>query len=656
MKKILIFIFFIILSFGVYGCSNGKNEDTEKHEHSFASSYSFDASNHWFDCSCSEKKDVNSHVWDEGAITVEATEKKSGEVKYSCIDCGKSKYETIAMLEHEHDFNGWVHEVKPTCYGDGTKGYRYCNTCQKYFDENFNEISSTKIFIPSLSHDLKYVEGTSLPCNLGGTIGHKKCSHCGETFAFEKDKITLGAIGQWTMYPYGNWSNQEIEIVVDNGNTCMKIAPCDWYPSIIGFKKDVTNNVTKAGTYRLLVDVKAGPSSYVQNGKLDFIGIYTGGKVNISVNQNNLKNIKSNEWTTLEFEYTLPSGISSNYFNIDGYYWPETSLSENYVLIDNIRIVAADDESNTNLDGMGFGDFEGLINIKKIDSVVSHKYDEGVVTKEATELEQGEKKYTCLQCGDTYTKKYNFGTGGSISILNMSNSFGDDSMWLLYDILESLGYEDIYLGNLYIGGSYASQHASNIANDAPAYEYRVNSNGSWITTPNSKISTAVESRQWDFIISNQQSEALTKDNITGIQEILDYYSEKQPNAQIYWNVTWGHSSTSTFGTDYHKMYEVLMEKGQQYILPMEKIDYIVVTGTAIENARILLGKDLMRDKLHLDLYCGRYTAALALAKAFTGKDISNASHPTSISNEEFNLIVMAVNAAYENKWEVTDFN
>ena len=156
------------------------------------------------------------------------------------------------------------------------------------------------------------------------------------------------------------------------------------------------------------------------------------------------------------------------------------------------------------------------------------------------------------------------------------------------------------------------------------------------------------------MISNQNSAAFLTSNSEGIEEILTYFQEEQPNATIYWNLTWGHSTSALYGKDYHGMYLKLMENAPSILESYEQIEFIVPTGTAVENARHALDRDLMRDGLHLDLYVGRYTAALTLAKAFTGRDIANASHPASVTNEEFEIIVKAVNAAFETKYAVTD--
>ena len=47
-------------------------------------------------------------------------------------------------------------------------------------------------------------------------IDEQKCIHCGELYGFASDSVSLPGVGQWTKYPYGNWTNQEIEIFVES--------------------------------------------------------------------------------------------------------------------------------------------------------------------------------------------------------------------------------------------------------------------------------------------------------------------------------------------------------------------------------------------------------------------------------------------------------
>lgn len=71
-------------------CSNN-------HEHKFGDAYKHDEHNHWVECECGEKKDVTSHIWDEGTLTKQASLAEDGEFSQSCI-CGAKKVTKVDSL------------------------------------------------------------------------------------------------------------------------------------------------------------------------------------------------------------------------------------------------------------------------------------------------------------------------------------------------------------------------------------------------------------------------------------------------------------------------------------------------------------------------------------------------------------------------------
>ena len=88
----------------------------------------------------------------------------------------------------------------------------------------------------------------------------------------------------WGQYPYGNWSQAPYYIVNDGGNMCGKIVASTWYPGCTKLQKDLSNNICKAGSYRLSFDVKlsyAAKNNFVSDnqgkryGHLD-VGLWTG--------------------------------------------------------------------------------------------------------------------------------------------------------------------------------------------------------------------------------------------------------------------------------------------------------------------------------------------------------------------------------------------
>ena len=69
-------------------------------------------------------------------------------------------------------------------------------------------------------------------------------------------------------------------------------------------------------------------------------------------------------------------------------------------------------------------------------------------------------------------------------------------MEYVWQIADDLGVENIYLGNLFIGGCTLDTHALNAKNNNLAYAYRVNSNGSW-KTESYRMGDALSEQNWD---------------------------------------------------------------------------------------------------------------------------------------------------------------
>ena len=95
----------------------------------------------------------------------------------------------------------------------------------------------------------------------------------------------------------------------------------------------------------------------------------------------------------------------------------------------------------------------------------------------------------------------------SIKILAIGNSFADNAMAYLYPILAALGYDDIVLGNLFIGGCSLATHTYNALNNLPAYTYRKNTTGKFDNVDNVSISTALADEDWQYVTMQQASGA-----------------------------------------------------------------------------------------------------------------------------------------------------
>jgi len=220
-----------------------------------------------------------------------------------------------------------------------------------------------------------------------------------------------------------------------------------------------------------------------------------------------------------------------------------------------------------------------------------------------------------------------------IRILMIGNSFSDDTVEHVYPILRDLGYEEIILGNLYIGGCSINMHLSNLLNDVPVYAYRRNTDGTWQTTPGTRMSDALRSQPWDFVsMQSGTSDGSGNTNLASFARLPRFIALVRalvPQAKLVWNMTWvgepgcSHRDFLLYDCDGDKQYRDMMTTVRAAVLTCPEITCVTATGTAVANARTsYLGNTLCRDYYHLTLGLGRYIAGLTFAGALTGVDLS----------------------------------
>ncbi len=253
---------------------------------------------------------------------------------------------------------------------------------------------------------------------------------------------------------------------------------------------------------------------------------------------------------------------------------------------------------------------------------------------------------------------------GTLSILAIGNSFSSDAMEYFYQIAKNLGISKMYLGNLYIAGCTLATHLSNANNDSASYTYYKNTSGSWSSTSNVKMSTALTERSWDFVTLQQASPNSGQANTYGsnLTNLIAYVKSKLKNPEatkLAWHMTWAYQADSThsgfanYSNNQTTMYNKIIEAVNSQVVPNKDIEVIIPTGTAIQNLRSsILGDKLTRDGYHLSYGVGRYTAALMWVKELTGLDINtvtwkSTSTALSSNGEEKFLAIEAVNFAYK---------
>ncbi len=214
----------------------------------------------------------------------------------------------------------------------------------------------------------------------------------------------------------------------------------------------------------------------------------------------------------------------------------------------------------------------------------------------------------------------------SLKILAIGNSFSQDATQYLWNIAKDDGYTNVTVGNLYHAGCTLAQHMNYIQTSATEYTYYKNTTGTINANKDATLLQALTDEDWDIITVQQASgssgEANTYDTA---YDLVAYVNEHKtnPNAKIYWHMTWAYQSDSThssfpkYNSDQMTMYNAILGAVQTKILPntvpsgSQTFRGVIPCGTAIQNLRTsYIGDTLTRDGYHMSLDRGRYTVAL----------------------------------------------
>lgn len=331
---------------------------------------------------CGRKKQVETkpalgHTWDEGKVTKEATCSETGVKTYTCTRCGGTKNEEIPKTKHDYEEHV---ETPATCTSRGVS-YYVCKNCglttskkqtpatghihtevrnkkdATYTDDGYTGDTyckdcckklETGTMIPKLvekEHDYgEWVLDQAPTCKKYG-VRHRICKNCGDREVDVLDKVDH------------SW-----ELVSTTPATCI-IGEIQHYKcSVCGETKDVT------------LSNPLGEHSW-DNGKVTKEATCTedGEKTYTCTvcNTTKTKVIPATGHQHKEVRNAKKATCTE-----DGY------TGDTYCTDCNTKL-----ESGTVINKLG------------------HTWDNGVITKEATETEEGVKTYTCKTCGETKTEK-----------------------------------------------------------------------------------------------------------------------------------------------------------------------------------------------------------------------------------------------------------
>ena len=291
-----------------------------------------------------------------------------------------------------------------------------------------------------------------------------------------------------------------------------------------------------------------------------------------------------------------------------------------------------------------------------------HSY-KATVEIESGILTEGVMKNVCEYCGDFYTEA--IPATKSVKILAIGNSFSDDAMEYLWDIMKSGGVEKITLGRLYIGSCSIDTHCMNLIANKNAYTYYKNTAGKWESYTKRTIKSALDEEEWDIITVQQVSGSSgVSSSLDNLKKFVSEVKKAEPLAKIYWHMTWAYQSTSThnafatYNSDQMTMYKAIVDTVNSRVLTNSDILGVIPAGTAIQNLRSsYVGDTVTRDGYHMSYDYGRYTTALTWYAFFTGKSAENVSWVpssyTAILNKNIDVIRESVDNAIKTPYEVT---
>ena len=222
-----------------------------------------------------------------------------------------------------------------------------------------------------------------------------------------------------------------------------------------------------------------------------------------------------------------------------------------------------------------------------------------------------------------------------LKILTLGHSLTVDACHMLNLVADAEGYKDLLIGTLYYSGCPLNKHVKYLTDDEAAYNLYLSSTKTPKVAPDTTdgvtMKYALNYEYWDIIIMQGGVFEVAKEptyTAGDIQIIQNYVKENvvNKNVKFAWHMPWVfptdrdlqltkdndsyHKNYEEFDHDRSKLYNAMTKCVGDHIVTDETFDFLIPTGTAIENAlsSYLTEKDLHRDYAHASDY-GRLIAA-----------------------------------------------
>lgn len=331
---------------------------------------------------CKKKKQVETkpalgHTWDEGKITKEATCSETGVKTYTCSRCGGTKTEEIPKTKHDYE----EHVVKaPTCTEKGIS-YYVCKNCR---------LTTSRRHTPATGHihtEVRNQKDATYKEN--GYTGDTYCKDCGK-------KLETGTVIPKLVekeHDYGEW-------IPDQAPTCKKYGTRYRICKNCGDREvDVLDKVDH--TWELVSTTPATCTiGEIQHYKCSVCGETKDVTLSNPLGEHSWDNGKVTKKATCTedgektYTCTVCNTTKTEVIPATGHQHKEVRNAK--------KATCTEDGYTGDTYCKDCGEkLEAGSVIKKL----GHTWDNGVITKEATETEEGIKTYTCKTCGETKTEK-----------------------------------------------------------------------------------------------------------------------------------------------------------------------------------------------------------------------------------------------------------
>ena len=331
---------------------------------------------------CKKKKQVETkpalgHTWDEGNITKEATCSETGVKTYTCSRCGGTKTEDIPKTKHNYE----EHVVKaPTCTEKGVS-YYVCKNCG---------LTTSRRQTPATGHihtEVRNQKDATYKEN--GYTGDTYCKDCGK-------KLETGTVIPKLVekeHDYGEW-------VLDQAPTCKKYGARHRICKNCGDREvDVLDKVDHS--WELVSTTPATCTiGEIQHYKCSVCGETKDVTLSNPLGEHSWDEGKVTKKATCTedgektYTCTVCNTTKTKVIPATGHQHKEVRNAKKATCTeDGYTGDTYCTDCNTKLES-------GTV-INKL----GHTWDNGVITKEATETEEGVKTYTCKTCGETKTEK-----------------------------------------------------------------------------------------------------------------------------------------------------------------------------------------------------------------------------------------------------------